>query len=139
MLTIVSFLFSFNFKIIPNYRSRCVSVRFSERIIAIWYTSYHFQNLGIPTPLRYENHSKKNMFQWKQKAYPIWKLEWSHSDLVWWKHSVNKNRPWHDGLAIARTCTVTRVNQEKGDLGGWWKACPKVKLCGLISPMPNAK
>ena len=31
-LIIVSFLFSFKLKIIPNYRSRCVSISFSERI-----------------------------------------------------------------------------------------------------------
>ena len=34
---------------------------------------------------------------------------------------------------------VTHANQEKGGLGGWWKACPKVKLCGLILPTPNSK
>ena len=67
-----SFLFSFKLQIIPSYRS-----------------SYHFQNRSVPTPLRYENHAEKNICQWKQKAYPIWKLERSHSDPVWWKHSIN--------------------------------------------------
>ena len=56
--------------------------------IAIQYASYHFQNRSVPTPLRYENHAEKNMFQWKEKAHPIWKLERSHSDPVWWKHSI---------------------------------------------------
>ena len=55
--------------------------------IAIRYASYHFQNRSVPTPLRYENHAEKNLFQWKQKAYPIWKLERNDSDPVWWKHS----------------------------------------------------
>ena len=32
---------------------------------------------------------KKRKFQWKQKAYPIWKLERNHSDPVWWKHSIS--------------------------------------------------
>ena len=31
---------------------------------------------------------QKNLFQWKQKAYPVWKLELSDSDPVWWKHSI---------------------------------------------------
>ena len=57
--------------------------------IAIRYATYLFQNRSIPTPLRYENHAKKNMFQWEQTAYPIWKMELSHSDPVWWKHSIN--------------------------------------------------
>ena len=34
---------------------------------------------------------------------------------------------------------VTRANQEKGGLGERWKARPKVKLRGLISPAPNSK
>ena len=57
--------------------------------IAIRYASYLFQNRSIPTLLCYENHAKKNIFQWKQTAYPIWKMELSHSDPVWWKHSIN--------------------------------------------------
>ena len=81
-LIIESFLFSFKLKIITNYRSRCVSIRFLERSIAIRYASYHFQNQSVPTPLCYENHAEKNMFQWKQKAYSIWKLERCHSDPV---------------------------------------------------------
>ena len=60
-----------------------------SRPIATRYISYHFQNRGVPTPLRYENHAEKNMFQWKQKAYPIWKLERSHSDPVWRKHNIS--------------------------------------------------
>ena len=42
-----------------------------SRPIALGCISYHFQNRSVPTPLRYENHAEKNMFQWKQKAYPI--------------------------------------------------------------------
>ena len=49
------------------------------------YVLYHFQNRSVPTPLRYENHAEKYLFHWKQKAYPIWKLEWGDSDPVWWK------------------------------------------------------
>ena len=40
-------------------------------------------------------------------------------------------------LAAFDTRAVTRANEEKGRLGGWWKARPKVKLRGLISPAPN--
>ena len=65
---------------------------FRSGSIAIRYASYHFQNRSVPTPLRYENHAEKNMFQWKQKAYPIWKLERSHSDPVWWKHSIKSDK-----------------------------------------------
>ena len=61
---------------------------FWSGLIAIRYASYHFQDRSIPTPLRYENHAEKNPFQWKQKAYPIWKLERSDSDPVRWKHIV---------------------------------------------------
>ena len=43
------------------------------------------------------------------------------------------NRPWHDAQAIACACTITCANKEKEGLGGQWKACPKVKLHGLIS------
>ena len=53
---------------------------FRSGSIAIQYASYHFQNWSVPTPLPYENHAEKNMFQWKQKVYPIWKMERSHSD-----------------------------------------------------------
>ena len=60
-----------------------------SRPIALGCISYHFQNRSVPTPLRYENHAEKNMFQWKQKAYPILKLERRHSDPVWWKHSIS--------------------------------------------------
>ena len=44
---------------------------FQSGSIAIRYASYHFQNWSVPTPLRYKNHTEKNMFQWKQKAHPI--------------------------------------------------------------------
>ena len=57
--------------------------------IAIRYASYHFQTWSVPSPLRYENNAEKNLFQWKQKAHPIWKLERSDSNPVWWKHSIS--------------------------------------------------
>ena len=51
---IVSFLFSFKLKIIPNYRSRCVSIRFSERIDSypIRLVSLSESELSNPSPLR---------------------------------------------------------------------------------------
>ena len=47
-----------------------------------------------------------------------------------WKNSDEYSlpRPWHD-------C----ANQEKGGLSGKWKVRPKVKLRGLILPVPNSK
>ena len=84
-LIIVSFLFLFKLKIIPNYCSRCVSNRFLDRIdsFLIRLVSLSESELSNPSPLR--KSYRKNMFLWKQKAYPIWKLERSHSDAVWWK------------------------------------------------------
>ena len=41
--------------------------------------------------------------------------------------------------AITCTHTITYANQEKGGWGGQWKAHPKVKLPGLISPAQNSK
>ena len=73
-LIIVGFLLSFKLKIIPIHRSRWFLLGFWSGSIAIRYVSYHFQNLSVPTPLRYEDYSEKNSFQWKQKAYPISKL-----------------------------------------------------------------
>ena len=52
---------------------------------------------------------------------------------------VGTSRPWHDAQAIACARSVIRTNQEKGGLGGPWKARPKVNLCWLISPASNAK
>ena len=48
-------------------------------------------------------------------------------------------RSWHDARVITQVCTVTHTNQEKEGLGRQQKARPKVKLCALISPAPNAK
>ena len=48
------------------------------------------------------------------------------------------SRPWHDARTIARVRAITRTNQ-KGGLGGRWKARPKINLRGLILPTPNAK
>ena len=70
-LIIVSFLFSFKLEIIPNTVPDVFPLACRSGSIAIRCTSYHFQNRNVPTPLRYENHAEKNMFQWKQKAYPI--------------------------------------------------------------------
>ena len=84
------FCFHLNSKSYPIVVPDVFPLAFRSRSIAIRYASYHFQNRSVPTPLRYKNHAEKNMFQWKQKAYPIWKLERSHSDPVWWKHSIKQ-------------------------------------------------
>ena len=47
--------------------------------------------------------------------------------------------PWHDTWAVPSTRAVTSTNQEKLGLGGGWKARPRVKLHGLISPTSNSK
>ena len=93
-INIVGFPFSFKLKIIPNYRSSCFSIRVLERIDSypirlVSLSESVRSNLSPLRPLRYENHAEKNPFQWKQKAYPIWKLERSDSDPVSWKHSIN--------------------------------------------------
>ena len=44
-------------------------------------------------------------------------------------------RPWLDAQVIPHTHAITRTNQKKGGLSGWWKAHPKVKLHGLILPV----
>ena len=49
------------------------------------------------------------------------------------------DRPWHDAQAIARARAITRANQEKGSLRGWWKARPNIKLRELISPAQNSQ
>ena len=54
-------------------------------------------------------------------------------------HSAASIRPWHDARTIAHARVITCANQEKGGLGRRWKACPKVKLCGLISSVQNSK
>ena len=71
-LIIVSFLFSFKLKIIPSYCSRCVSISFSERIDSYPIRLVSLSESKRSNPPPYENHVEKNMFQWKQKAYPIW-------------------------------------------------------------------
>ena len=77
--------------------------------IAIRYASYQFQIRKVPTPLHYQNHAKKNMFQWKQKAYLIWKLEQSHSDPVWWKHSIRRISSFALYLFSAEVCPMPPV------------------------------
>ena len=79
-------MFSLNSKPYPIIVPDVFPFGFWSGSIAIRYASYHFQNRSVPTPLRYKNHVEKNMFQWKQKAYLIWKLEQSDNDPVWWKH-----------------------------------------------------
>ena len=49
------------------------------------------------------------------------------------------NRPWHDAWVIPHAHAITHTNQDKGGLGRQWKACPKVKLCGLVSHVLNSK
>ena len=51
---IVSFLFSFKLKIIPSYRSRCVSIRFLERLDSYPIRLVSFSELerSNPSPLR---------------------------------------------------------------------------------------
>ena len=85
----MDFLFLFKLKIIPNCRSRCVCIRFLERM-----DSYRIRLVSLSeserfNPLRNESDAEKNLFQWKQKVYPIWKLERSDNDPVWWKHSID--------------------------------------------------
>ena len=49
------------------------------------------------------------------------------------------NRSWNDAQVIACACAITHTNQEKGGLCGLWKACPNIKLHGLISPTQNSQ
>ena len=87
-MILVGVLFSFKHKIIPNNRSICVSIRFLEQIDCYPIRLVSLSESERSTPLRYENHAEKSPSQWKQKVYPIWKLEWGESDPVWWKHSI---------------------------------------------------
>ena len=48
-------------------------------------------------------------------------------------------RPWHDVWAITHTNTISRANQGKGGLHRPWKACPNIKLCGLILLVQNSQ
>ena len=48
-------------------------------------------------------------------------------------------RPWHDVWAITHTNTISRANQEKGGLHRPWKACPNIKLGGLILLVQNSQ
>ena len=87
---------------------------FWSRSIAIWYASYHFQNWGIPTPLSYADHAETISFQWKQEAYPIWKLERNDSDLIWWKHSINWCYLW--------LCIKLGIQERGMECGEWENA-----------------
>ena len=79
---IVDFLFLFKLKIIPNYRSRCASIRFLEGIgnYPIRLVSLTKSECFNPSLLR--KSCRKKSLQRKQKAYPIWKLERSDNDPV---------------------------------------------------------
>ena len=48
-------------------------------------------------------------------------------------------RPWHDVWAITHTNTISCANQGKGGLHRPWKACPNIKLCGLILLVQNSQ
>ena len=81
-----------------NYLVQVFLVGFSSFLLSHYTSllsdnaSHHLQNQSIPNPLRcYENRAEKDLFQWKQKTYPIWELEQSNSDPVWWKHCKNGN------------------------------------------------
>ena len=80
-LIIVGFLFSFKLKIITNYRSRCVSIKFLE-----WDESYPIRLVSLsesessnPSPL--QKSCRKKYVPMETKAYLVWKLEWRDSDL----------------------------------------------------------
>ena len=90
-----TFCFHLNRKWYPIIVPCVLPLGFWSESIAIRYASYHFQNRSVPIPLHYENNAEKNQFQWKQKVYPIWKLEQSDSDPTWWKpkqHHISLNR-----------------------------------------------
>ena len=72
-LTVISYS-----SIVPNV----FPLGFSRGSIAIRYVSYYFQNHCVLARLRYENRVEKYLVWWKQKAYPIWKLERSHINPV---------------------------------------------------------
>ena len=98
-------------QVFPNYRSRCVSAMLLERI-----DSYPIRLLPLaelersnPSPLR--KSCWKNLFQWKLKAYPIWKLEWGYNDAVWWKRSIRR-ATYHMrvfNMAYVVTCDSERM------------------------------
>ena len=73
--------------IIPNYRSRCVSIRFLEQIESHRIVSLSELKHSNPSPLW--KSCSKNMFQWKQNTYLVQKLERSGSNPVWWKHIIH--------------------------------------------------
>ena len=70
------------------------------------------------------------------KCYTIALKLWDefNANFVLLYFSSCSSRPWHDKWAVARSHVITHANQEKGCLGGWWIAHPRVKRHGLISP-----
>ena len=89
-LILVRCSFLFKLKIIANYCSRCGSIRFLERMESYPMRFVSLSGSELSNPSLYENHAEKNPFQWKQKSYPIWKLEWSDSDPVRWRHRIKR-------------------------------------------------
>ena len=82
------FCFHLNSKSYPVIVPDVFPLGFWSGSVAIRYASYHSQNGSVPNRLHYEDHAKKNLFQWKPKTYPIWKLERNDNGPVWWKHSM---------------------------------------------------
>ena len=98
--------FSFKLKIIPNYRSRCVSIRFLERIDSypICLVLLSESERSNPSP-----YAEKTRFQWKQKTCPLWKLELSDGDLVWCKHSTRYFSFFHDVLVMQKKDLIKKL------------------------------
>ena len=46
----------------------------------------------------------------------------------------NYIRSWHDAWAIAHARAITRTNEQKGGLGGRWKARPNISFVGWYRP-----
>ena len=87
-LITVSFLFLFKLKIIPNYRSRCISIRFLE-----WINSYPIRLVSLsesecfnPSPL--QKLCRKNYVPMETEGLSDMKIGTEHNDPVWWKHSI---------------------------------------------------
>ena len=83
-------------------------------------------------------------FIFLQLHYPIYQLSYfcinSVLKLPKFRCTINLVKQalaWRGDDSPART--VISANQEKGGLDGQWKARPKAKLYGLISPAPNPK
>ena len=113
-----------------------------------WWKKVFFRLLNVAMVNAYVLHCEwskkreKKMLAPNRILYGCYKVNdwrsWCHC--TWLKEETTSFtwiRSWHDGQAIARTCPITGANQDKGGLHGWWKACPNIKLCGLILPAQN--